>query len=528
MMKSTVLALSLTLGVVGCGVDDPPPLDDSPDDQTGLARPVVRAAQPLALENTTLAPVRWPIWGGAMSLGEPARVEVELGAANGSAAGLAFAGPPDALQPEERTWVELVRGDGVWILQETSDGTVVKSEEVQGAVSEDLVIELGAAGASIKVNGASEATLEPTKPLASDGAVGMYALIGVGATLGIDALATSEPLPHATDLGEPLRELADARGITIGSATDIWPPDSDLGFEVLMADQFGMAAPTELYMPTTRGEDPDFFFVPADLMVNYATVHGQHASGYFLVWDFELPQWVTDLAASGDAAALGQVYDDHITTTVSRYQGRVTQWVVVNEAIWGPEVTETDTAELAQTIWSDVLGADYIERAFRVAREADPQAILLYNETGAEEIGPKSDFLYDMAVDFVGREVPIDGIGFQFHIDAASPPDMESVKANMERFAALGLSVHITELDVNLVDLTGTPEENLELQAELYGQVVGTCLAVPACKSITIFGVSDRYAWDEQEQGSAAPLLFDENYQAKPAYFAIQALLQSN
>src|SRR5205085_511623 len=121
-------------------------------------------------------------------------------------------------------------------------------------------------------------------------------------------------------------------------------------------------------------------------------------------------------------------------------------------------------------------------------------ATLIYNETGAEALGAKSDFMYAMVTDLLARGVPIDGIGLQFHVTAAHPPDLNAVRANMERFAALGLDIFITELDVSI---EGTSADQLQLQATLYADIVGTCLAVPACRSVTVFGFSDRYAWDE-------------------------------
>jgi endo-1,4-beta-xylanase len=91
----------------------------------------------------------------------------------------------------------------------------------------------------------------------------------------------------------------------------------------------------------------------------------------------------------------------------------------------------------------------------------------------------------------------------------------------MERFAALGLDIHITELDVTIA---GTDAAQLELQADIYAGILEACLAVPACRSTTVFGFSDRYAWDEL--GDAAPLLFDADYAAKPAFRAVQRVLE--
>ena len=145
--------------------------------------------------------------------------------------------------------------------------------------------------------------------------------------------------------------------------------------------------------------------------------------------------------------------------------------------------------------------------------------MLLYNETGAEALGEKSDLVYRLAADFAARGVPLDGVGLQMHIDAADPPDLDAVEANMERLGALGLSVHITELDVSVARLEGSEAAALARQAEIYEGVLATCRKVAACRSATVFGVSDAQAWDELGK-NASPLLFDGRYQPKPAFFA--------
>lgn len=127
-----------------------------------------------------------------------------------------------------------------------------------------------------------------------------------------------------------------------------------------------------------------------------------------------------------------------------------------------------------------MLGPEYIERAFRVAHEVDPDAKLLYNETGAEAVGPKAEFMVDMAKELVQKRVPIHGIGLQFHLHHAKLPKMEDVKANFDRIAALGLDIYITELDVSLEGRQGSDAEKKELQANVYRDVLKVCLATPA------------------------------------------------
>src|SRR5208282_6630250 len=131
----------------------------------------------------------------------------------------------------------------------------------------------------------------------------------------------------------------------------------------------------------------------------------------------------------------------------------------------------------------------YIERCFRWAHEADPQALLFYNEAEAEVVNPKSDAIYAMVRDFRQRGVPIAGVGFQMHI-ANLRADVASISDNIKRFTALGVQVHITEMDVALpVDPNGNASpEDLQRQADIYRQIAGACLAHRGCTAIQTWG----------------------------------------
>ncbi len=499
---------------------------DSPDD-AAFVRPVVTAASPLALSNPQRNHAVWPIWGGAFAIGEATRIRAELTQSTPERAGLRLAGlPTDPEQPDARLAIEIAASSGTWSVREMRDGDVVQEIALDAGDTAELVLDVSDDGRRFTITSAGQRrSIESVEPLsATGGEIGIYASLEPRAELSIRDLALTAAAPDGDELGRPLRATPGAASIEIGSATDVWPPIHDLRFEALLGEQFTTAAATEFYWATTRGEDEEFYFLPADVMVNYAAVHGQKVHGYFLAWDFELPEWLNEVAAEGDAQRLGAILDEHIATLVGRYKGRVDAWVVVNEAIWGPDETDGDGARFAESIWSDLLGSEFIVRAFRQARKSDPGAVLLYNETGAEELGEKSDFLHAMAADFVERKVPIDGIGLQFHIDGSAPPDMAKVKANLERFGALGLAVYITELDVSLASVGGSRARKEKLQARIYADVLSVCRSVPACRSYTVFGFTDRYGWDEL--GDATPLLFDEAYRAKPAFFSVQSGLE--
>ncbi|WP_460946405.1 endo-1,4-beta-xylanase [Okibacterium endophyticum] len=508
----TAIAVS-ALAVSACSSVTP-----SPSEVTESMRPIVRGDSPVALASHQQETVVWPIWGGAFVPDEPVTISGRFEPDGDGSSGIVIAGPGD---PKERLAVEILASAGQWIARETTGGEITQEKPVDGDTSDVLTVDVLDEEITIVSGEAQSTTLDLSAPLAAEGeAAGLYAYLEPGTTLGLLELESSQPLPAHPELGTALRELADGRGVEFGSALDIWPPLHDIGFESLLGEQFNAATPTEFYWTTTRGEDSGYFFVPADLSVNYATVHDQAITGMFLVWDFELPQWVLDIAETGDADQLGEVYDEHITTLATRYADAVDTWVVVNEAIWGPDETGGTGAAFAETVWLDVLGEEHIERAFRTARAADPDAELMYNETGAEELGAKSDFLYDTVAGFVERGVPIDTVGLQFHVEAANPPDLKSVQQNMQRFADLGLGIRITELDVTI---EGTSEEQLDLQAQLYADIVDLCLEVAACAGTTVFGFSDRHSWDEL--GEASPLLFTEDNEPKPAFRAVQEAL---
>ena len=169
-------------------------------------------------------------------------------------------------------------------------------------------------------------------------------------------------------------------------------------------------------------------------------------------------------------------------------------------------------------------GTAYIEQAFRWAHDADPNALLFYNEAEGEGLGHKSDAIYAMVKDFRSRGVPIDGVGLQLHIPRLDY-DVAPVAANIQRLAKLGMQVQITELDVSLpVNSRGEAQpENLKRQAEIYRDVVRACIRNAGCTAIQTWGFTDKYSWIGSHSHGArgAALPFDRAYKPKPAYDAI-------
>lgn len=316
----------------------------------------------------------------------------------------------------------------------------------------------------------------------------------------------AKPLP-----GTPLRTLAKGSGLELGTAVRGEELKRNRAYRQLVAQQFSTVTPeNELkwaFVEPARGE---YEFGAVDDIVKRARDANQKIRGHTLVWHFQLPAWVRRLGPRN----LRQATREHIRTVVERYAEDVGVWDVVNEPI-------SDGGGLRPSVFARRLGPGFVEDAFRTARTADADAKLYLNEIGAEGIGPKSDRLYAVVRDLKRRGVPIDGVGFQVHVNLQGLP--ASFVANMQRFRALGLDVAITEADVAL--RVPPSAADLERQADVYAQVVRACRAV-RCASLTFWGYTDGRSWiSETQAGMGFATLLDDQLRPKPAFFAVQRAL---
>jgi len=325
----------------------------------------------------------------------------------------------------------------------------------------------------------------------------------------------------ATSGAPDLRQAADRAGVLIGAAVR---PGlfSEAAYSATLAREFNMAEPEDAMKWWTVRWNPDFFdFRSGDAVVAFAQAHGMKVRGHCLVWDHDNPEWLAQ--RNHTAIEYSQLLHQHITRVVQHYSGQVFAWDVVNEAL-------DENGNLKDSPWYNRPGIGagpgtaYIEQAFRWAHAADSKALLFYNDNGAEGRNRKSDAVYALVKDFRARGVPIDGVGLQMHISHLDF-DPAPVASNIARLAALGLQVHITELDVSLpVQPDGSIEpQDARRQAEIYRGVVRACLQNPGCTAIQTWGFTDKYSWigshSHHTRGGALP--FDQSYRPKLAYNAI-------
>jgi endo-1,4-beta-xylanase len=340
---------------------------------------------------------------------------------------------------------------------------------------------------------------------------GLAALAVSVAAAVVAALAAAAAAGPAAAAGTPLRQLAEAKGIYFGTALT----QGNLSNSTLTnvaATQFDMVTPgNEMKWDTTEPSNGSFNFGPGDQIVSFAKSHNQRVRGHNLVWQSQLPSWVSSLPLNQVQSAM----ETHITTEVTHYKGQVYSWDVVNEPF-------NDDGSLRQDVFYNAMGSGYIADALRTARAADPNAKLYLNDYNIEGENAKSNAMYSLVQSLKSQGVPIDGVGLESHFILGQVPS--SMLANMQRFAALGVDVAVTELDDRI--LLPASSANLQQQASDFAAVVNDCLAVSRCVGVTQWGVGDADSWIPGFfSGYGAATMYDQNYQPKPAYTAVQNAL---
>ncbi|SEF74888.1 endo-1,4-beta-xylanase [Nonomuraea solani] len=323
-----------------------------------------------------------------------------------------------------------------------------------------------------------------------------------------------EPKPIQTDIPR----VRDAVPFTMGSA--FTRPDTLGVHGELLARHFGSLTPgNELKWDATEPREGEFTFTDGDYLVDFATSHGMQVRGHTLAWHSQTPDWVF---AGATKEVLLQRLETHVRTLVTRYKGRIAAWDVVNEV-----VDENQPDGLRRSPWYQITGLDFIRTAFRVAREADPDAKLFINDYNTE-FPRKREALYSLVKRLKDEGVPIDGVGHQLHLNIEHPA-ASSVEATIERFATLEVDQQVTELDVSVyTDFVSSydtiPPELLIQQGHRYKELFDVFRRHAAdLGSVTVWGESDDVSWLRTWPIARlnAPLLFDDDLQAKPAYWGV-------
>ncbi|UZI27181.1 endo-1,4-beta-xylanase [Streptomyces sp. VB1] len=311
--------------------------------------------------------------------------------------------------------------------------------------------------------------------------------------LGVVTTLVAPPTSHAAEntLGAAAAQNGRYFGTAIASGKL-----SDPAYTTIAGREFNsVTAENEMKIDATEPQRGQFDFTAADRVYNWAVQNGKQVRGHTLAWHSQQPGWMQSLSGS----TLRQAMNDHINGVMAHYKGKIAQWDVVNEAFADGSSGARRDSNLQRT------GNDWIEVAFRTARAADPAAKLCYNDYNVEDwTWAKTQAMYAMVRDFKQRGVPIDCVGFQSHFNSGSPYN-SNFRTTLQNFAALGVDVAITELDIQ-----GAP-------ASTYASVANDCLAVPRCLGITVWGVRDSDSWRPDH----TPLLFNNDGSKKAAYASV-------
>ncbi len=270
-------------------------------------------------------------------------------------------------------------------------------------------------------------------------------------------------------------------------------------------------------------------FTVADRIVRFAREHGMKVRGHTLVWHNQTPEWffTDDNGVDVDKETLYRRMDEYIRTVAGRYREDLYCWDVVNEAISDTpgESIRTDSP------WYRICGKDYIEQAFRTAREVLPEAKLFYNDYGL--LNPeKRKHTYEMLKELLEKGTPIDGIGLQGHWSSRNI-NKEVIRETIDLFASLGLEVQITELDLSVYGQNSDPQvewspELDRMQADAYRAVFEVLLEKKdVLSAVTFWGLADNYTWLDNfpvKNRKDYPFLFDRQLQPKKSFFEVISL----
>jgi endo-1,4-beta-xylanase len=383
--------------------------------------------------------------------------------------------------------------------------------------------------------------------------------------LAISAIARSADIPALKDVYKNHFYVGVAINRTIATGTAVQAGNVNRSQEqddkdiALVRQQFNQISPENdlkwaLIHP--RPGPDGYNFGPADAYVNFGLSNRMYIVGHTLVWHGQTPNWVfagtnpppvVTNAASVDAPGgpqfgrgfgfngprasreeLLQRMRDHIFTVVGRYKGQIKVWDVVNEAI-----ADGGTNTLRNSLWLQIIGPDYIAKAFEYAHEADPNAILRYNDYGLENPAKRHKFI-TLIKSLQAHHVPVMAIGSQTHVSVSSP-GFEAEDEELTELETLGLPIHITELDVNSAqggqrnssaDIAnnaattqgGLVDDASQRLANQYANLFKVFLKHEKyVKVVTFWGANDAVSW----RANGRPLLFDGNDQPKPAFYAV-------
>ena len=326
-----------------------------------------------------------------------------------------------------------------------------------------------------------------------------------------------------------LRQLAAEKGLLYGTTISAEQITGDRSFVDLVLQQAGLVvAENDMkWQVMNRGAPGNDDYGPADTIANFAAANNLVLRGHNLLWYHSTPSWYFDLPNRQEQE---RAVVKHIEELAGRYRGKVHSWDVVNEPI---EPKDGRPDGLRTAVFLETLGPDYLDLAYRTARQADPAARLVVNDYEIELDAPEQEARRVALLRLLERMkqsgTPVDAVGVQAHLTAVGGPPFSA--SRLRRFladiAGLGLTIQITELDVTDEKAPADIVVRDRLVADTYRRFLDAALDEPAVKMVVTWGLSDRHSWIVRQEtyqakwrtddAASLPLPFDADLQPKPA-----------
>ncbi len=347
----------------------------------------------------------------------------------------------------------------------------------------------------------------------------------------IESLPDGEWQIDTTNTSPGLQGLAQAYDIDMMIPMENWLGDPH--YYEIYKNNFGVDILTNTSAPFFWTDVGVYNFEFLDQIIDYDLAQGWKVAFTFQNYNASLPASLINSSLTRDEYI--QILHEYVTTIVSRYKDKVYMWLIAPEAI----SFYVDSGDTTVDFWEEKIGLDYIEMMLKWAREADPDGILLwadgaYASSGNDRFERVYQMMLSRVKDYKERGVPLDavGIGGSFYIFDwwMVPPSKDNLIETMRSFAELGVDVYIPETEVSLTFQEGSREEKWAFQADAYKTILDACIESEVCRGIGIFQVRDSDSWLNCPEGhidpcpltpAPEPLLFDDYFNPKPAYFAM-------
>lgn len=363
--------------------------------------------------------------------------------------------------------------------------------------------------------------------------------LGLGAMAGIGALTTGKVMNHRQQiqaLAKPVRDFkvvgkatlknrAASKGIIYGADCGTLNLQSEPELANVFARECAMLVAGFLKWDMLRPTADSFNFKQGDWYADFARKNNMLLRGHTLVWHQSLPSWFKKTVNRQNAQ---QFLTQHIKKVLGHYAGQMHSWDVVNEAI---NVDDKLPNGLRKTPWLKLLGPDYIDLSFRVAAEADPKALLVYNDYGLEYDTPKDEAKRNAVLKLLknlkSRGTPVHAFGMQSHLSGHETRlNPQKLRDFFRQIASLGLEIMITEMDVIDKRLPRDITVRDRMVAAAYEDYLSVVLNEPAVTSVITWGISDRHTWLSEyhprtDGVPVRPLPLDTKLKPKLAWNAI-------